>query len=272
MWYPGTRLVPSQEMSVDLNTMLGMPGEALRTTRTEWRQSLTNAVQAAFVFHYERNDLYRAQCDAVRVCPHDIIGYNDLHRIPLLPAVVFKQGAGQQILTAKAADIEIEVRSAGSSGVPSVSRRDAMTVTRASVGTLGCFRDFFELSNGTGLFLYSSKSDDAGFRMPKVFDLLTCTLDDYSYATHNRPFDIGEALTQLRSWEGAKARHIIGTPLAITRLIKVLELESIRMNLGLTVTNYHVWRTAPIHSVSRHPRRVRRRGPANPRSRALWNP
>ncbi|MCV7429334.1 LuxE/PaaK family acyltransferase [Mycobacterium montefiorense] len=257
---------------MDLNTMLGMPGEALRTTRTEWRQSLTNAVQAAFVFHYERNDLYRAQCDAVRVCPHDIIGYNDLHRIPLLPAVVFKQGAGQQILTAKAADIEIEVRSAGSSGVPSVSRRDAMTVTRASVGTLGCFRDFFELSNGTGLFLYSSKSDDAGFRMPKVFDLLTCTLDDYSYATHNRPFDIGEALTQLRSWEGAKARHIIGTPLAITRLIKVLELESIRMNLGLTVTNYHVWRTAPIHSVSRHPRRVRRRGPANPRSRALWNP
>lgn len=217
---------------MDLNTMLGMPGDALRVTRAEWRRSIARVIQEAFAFHYQRNEGYRAQCDLVRVCPRDIIGDIDLHRIPLLPAALFKQAAAQAVLTTNLADIEIEVRSAGSGGVTSVSPRDATTVTRASVGVFGSFRDFFNLSNGVGLFLCASKPGVAGVHMPKAFNLFACTLDDFSFAPHNRPFDIRDALTQLRSWEGARNRHLIGTPLAISRLMKVLELESIRMDLG----------------------------------------
>ena len=68
--------------------------------------------------------------------------------IPLLPVGMFKQTGAHVLLTAGLADIETEIRSTGTSGVPSVARRDALTTTRASIGILGGYRDFFGISNG----------------------------------------------------------------------------------------------------------------------------
>lgn len=209
--------------------MVGMPGEALRVSRARWRQSLTDAVRAAFSYHYERNAFYRAQCEGVS--PADIGDYADLHKIPLLPVGMFKQAGAHVLLTAGLADIETEIRSTGTGGVPSVARRDALTTTRASVGILGGYRDLFGISKGAGLFLCPSTAEVPEMGMVKVFNLMTAMLDDHRYLVRSYSFDPEEALAYLRSWEGKMTRYIIGPPFIIARFMRYLELESIPLSL-----------------------------------------
>jgi long-chain-fatty-acid---luciferin-component ligase len=214
---------------VELAAMVGMPGEALRVPRATWRQSLTDAVRAAFSYHYEKNSFYRAQCEGVS--PADVCDYADLHKIPLLPVGMFKQAGAHVLLTAGLADIETEIRSTGTGGVPSVARRDALTTTRASVGILGGYRDLFGISHGAGLFLCPSTAEVPEMGMVKVFNLMTAMLDDHRYLVRSYSFDPEEALAYLRSWEGRMTRYIIGPPFIIARFMRYLELESIPLEL-----------------------------------------
>lgn len=216
---------------MDLVTMLGMPGEALRATRDDWRGSLTDVVRQAFALHFDRNGFYRAQCDAVGLTPNDIRDWADLPRIPLLPVSMFKQAGAHVLMTCGLEDVEIEIRSTGTSGVPSVARRDATTVTRASVGIFGGYRDFFGISQGAGLFLCPSTAEVPEMGMVKIFNLLTGMLDDHRYIVREYSFDPEEALAQLRSWEGRMTRHLIGPPFIIARFLKYLELEDIPLTL-----------------------------------------
>ncbi|TDZ99226.1 acyl-protein synthetase [Mycobacteroides salmoniphilum] len=216
---------------MDLVTMLGMPGEALRATRDDWRGSLTDVVRQAFALHFDGNGFYRAQCDAVGLTPHDIRHWADLQRIPLLPVSMFKQAGAHVLMTCGLEDVEIEIRSTGTSGVPSVARRDAMTVTRASVGIFGGYRDFFGISHGAGLFLCPSTAEVPEMGMVKIFNLLTGMLDDHRYVVREYSFDPEEALAQLRSWEGRMTRHLIGPPFIIARFLKYLEFEDIPLTL-----------------------------------------
>lgn len=216
---------------MELAAMLGMPDQALRQPRTEWQRSLGDAMRDAFAFHVERNAFYRAQCDAVGVTPADIRGYEDLPRIPLLPVGMFKQAGAHVLLTAGLADIELEIRSTGTSGVPSVARRDATTVTRASVGIFGGYRDFFGIAKGAGLFLSPSTAEVPEMGMVKVFNLLTGMLDDHRFLVHRFSFDPRQALEALGEWEGRMTRHIIGPPFIVARFMRFLELESIPLSL-----------------------------------------
>ncbi|WP_078314684.1 acyl-protein synthetase [Mycobacterium sp. D16Q16] len=216
---------------MDLVTMLGMPGEALRATRDDWRGSLTDVVRQAFALHFDRNGFYRAQCEAVGLTPSDIHGWADLQRIPLLPVSMFKQAGAHVLMTCGLEDVEIEIRSTGTSGVPSVARRDATTVTRASVGIFGGYRDFFGISQGAGLFLCPSTAEVPEMGMVKIFNLLTGMLDDHRYVVREYSFDPEEALALLRSWEGRMTRHLIGPPFIIARFLKYLELEDIPLTL-----------------------------------------
>lgn len=216
---------------MDLVSMLGMPGDALRVPRPQWQQGLTDVVRNAFAFHVERNGFYRAQCEAAGLTLQDIRDHNDLHRIPLLPVGMFKQAGAHVLLTAGLGDIEMEIRSTGTSGVPSVARRDATTVTRASVGIFGGYRDFFGISKGAGLFLCPSTAEVPEMGMVKVFNLLTGMFDDHSYVVRDYAFDPEEALAYLRKWEGKMTRHLIGPPFIVARFMRFLELESIPLQL-----------------------------------------
>ena len=209
--------------------MVGMPCEALRVPRATWRQSLTDAVRAAFSYHYESNAFYRAQCDGVS--PADICGHADLHKIPLVPVGMFKQAGAHVLLTAGLADIETEIRSTGTGGVPSVARRDALTTTRASVVILGGYRDLFGISKGAGLFLCPSTAEVPEMGMVKVFNLMTAMLDDHRYLVRGYSFDPQEALEYLRSCDGTMTRYLIGPPFIIARFMRYLELESIPLSL-----------------------------------------
>jgi len=214
---------------MDLAAMVGMPGEALRVPRSQWRESLTSALRSAFGFHYERNAFYRAQCEEVSEA--DLADYESLHRIPLLPVGMFKQAGSHVLLTGGLADIETEIRSTGTSGVPSVARRDALTTTRASIGILGGYRDFFGISRGAGLFLCPSTAEVPEMGMVKVFNLLTAMLDDHRYLVRDYSFDPAAALDYLRRWEGTMTRHIVGPPFIVARFMRYLELEGIPVRL-----------------------------------------
>lgn len=98
---------------MELATMLGMPGEAMRVPGDTWRQSLTDSLRKAFALHYQRNGFYRAQCDAAGVNPTDIHGFGDLRRIPLLPVGMFKQAGAHALMTVGLPDVEMEIRSTG---------------------------------------------------------------------------------------------------------------------------------------------------------------
>lgn len=216
---------------MDLISMLGMPGAALRVPRQQWRESMYEAIRAAFEYHLVNNDFYRALCDAEGVTIGDVTGSADLQRIPLLPVGMFKQANAHVMLTSGLADIELEIRSTGTGGVPSVSRRDAATITRASVGIFGGYRDFFGISKGAGLFLCPSTAEVPEMGMVKVFNLLTGMLDDHRYLVRGFSFDPNEALDQLRRWDGRMTRHIIGPPFIIARFMRFLELEEIPLQL-----------------------------------------
>ncbi|MDQ1321050.1 MAG: long-chain-fatty-acid---luciferin-component ligase, partial [Actinomycetota bacterium] len=60
---------------MNLAAMVGMPGEALRVPRSEWRDALTDALRAAFAYHHEKNAFYRAQCG--ELTPADVVNYED---------------------------------------------------------------------------------------------------------------------------------------------------------------------------------------------------
>lgn len=214
---------------MDLAAMVGMPGEALRVPRPVWRDNLTSALRSAFAYHHDNNAFYRAQCGAAS--PADVDDYDDLHKIALLPVGMFKQAGSHVLLTGGLADIETEIRSTGTGGVPSVARRDALTTTRASIGILGGYQDFFGISKGAGLFLCPSTAEVPEMGMVKVFNLITAMLDDHRYLVRDYSFDPQEALAYLRLWEGTMTRHIVGPPFIVARFMRYLELESIPLSL-----------------------------------------
>jgi long-chain-fatty-acid---luciferin-component ligase len=212
-------------------TMLGGPGRALRLPQAEWESAIVAVLREAFAYHYDRNDFYRAQCDAEAVSPADIRVRTDLVRMPLLPVSMFKRPDAYVLLTASLGDIELEIRSTGTSGVPSVARRDVATVTRAATGILGCYRDFFGITKGAGLFQCPSTAETPEMGMVKVFNLLNGLFDHHVYVVRDYVFDPEEAVDYLRRWEGEMTRHLIGPPVLVSRLLRYLEFEEIELQL-----------------------------------------
>jgi long-chain-fatty-acid---luciferin-component ligase len=236
-----------------LETMIGAPGAALRMPLSEWETGITEVLRDAFRFHFERNEFFRAQCDANGVTPDDIGKRGDLTQIPLLPVSMFKRPDAHVLLTAPLTDIELEIRSTGTGGVPSVARRDTETVSRALIGILSTYRDFFALSKGAGLFLSPSTAETPEMGMVKVFNLLNGFFDDHTYVVRDYAFDPEEAVDYLNQWHGEMTRHIIGPPFLVNRLLRFLELEDVELKLdpeSLVIT-LGGWKRYTGESISR---------------------
>ena len=120
-----------------LSQILGDVSAAHHQAPDDWARSVTTVVRDAAIYHTARNGFYRAQCDAVGVDPATLHALEDLQRLPLLPVGLFKRADARVLLTCSLSKVETEARSTGTSGVSSVVRRDAETVTRALVGLIG---------------------------------------------------------------------------------------------------------------------------------------
>lgn len=235
-----------------LSQILGDVSAAHHQTPDEWARSVTTVVRDAAIYHVARNGFYRAQCDAVGVDPAELHGLEDLQRLPLLPVSLFKRADARVLLTCPLSKVETEARSTGTSGVTSVVRRDAETVTRALIGLTGTYREFFGLSGGAGLFLSPSSADAPENGMAKVFNILNGILDDHANLVSDNVFDPADALEYLRKWKGLMTRHIIGPPFLVRRFLRFLELEGINVFLDpySMVITLGGWKRYPGEAVS----------------------
>jgi long-chain-fatty-acid---luciferin-component ligase len=235
-----------------LSQILGDVSAAHHQAPDDWARSVTTVVRDAAIYHTARNGFYRAQCDAVGVDPATLHALEDLQRLPLLPVGLFKRADARVLLTCSLSKVETEARSTGTSGVSSVVRRDAETVTRALVGLTGTYREFFGLSGGAGLFLSPSSADAPENGMAKVFNILNGILDDHAYLVSDNVFDPADALEYLRKWKGLMTRHIIGPPFLVRRFLRFLELEGINVFLDpySMVITLGGWKRYPGEAVS----------------------
>jgi len=216
---------------LSLPQMLGNVSKAHAQSPEDWARSVTDVLRDAAIYHQAHNGFYRVQCDTLGVDPAAINDVNDLQDLPLLPVGLFKRPDAHVLLTCSLADVETETSSSGTRGVPSVARRNSETVTRALVGLIGTYREFFNLSGGAGLFLNPSDSEASEMGLLKDFNILNSVFDHHVYLVADQAFDAREALEHLRRWKGHMTRHIVCPPFLIERLLRFLEQEKINVRL-----------------------------------------
>lgn len=188
-------------------------------------------IAETFRYHYENNEFYRDLCNKKGVTPDQVQGYDDLIKIPLIPVNTFKQCNSHVLLTADLSQIEFEMRSTGTSGIPSVSRRDRITMDNASNSINMLYREFFAISRGMGLFLFPSAEEMPEMGMVKALNFLAGLLDGSVNLVKQLSFDPDKAIQYLKEWEGKHTRHIIGPPFLIYRLLRYCINNDIRLKL-----------------------------------------
>jgi long-chain-fatty-acid---luciferin-component ligase len=188
-------------------------------------------VRDSIAFHYQANPWFRRECDRQQLTPDDLHEIADLQRIPLIPVQTFKRPDAGFLLSVPLDAIDLEIQSTGTSGFPSVARRDAVTTTRASLALLALYREFFGIARGVGLMLCPSPAEAPEMGMVKVFNLLTGLLDDRAYLVRDYAFDPREAVEYLRGWTDRQTRHILGPPFLVNRLLAYLQEQDLRLPL-----------------------------------------
>ncbi len=184
-----------------------------------------------FRFHYENNAYYRGLCEQQGVTPSDIRHYDDLIKIPLIPVSQFKRTDTQKLLTLGLDKIEVEMRSTGTSGIPSVTRRDSETVTQGFLAVWAMYREFFQFSSGAILLLMPSPEEVPEMGMIKVSNMLGGLVDTSRFIVKRATFDPQDAVALLMQWENDHTRHIVGPPFLVHKFVQHLKRQDIRLKL-----------------------------------------
>jgi len=205
--------------------------KVFRLPTEEQRELKASLIAENFRFHYENNAYYRSLCEQQGVTPSDIRHYDDLVKIPLIPVSQFKRTDTQKLLTLGLDKIEVEMRSTGTSGIPSVTRRDSETVTQGFLAVWAMYREFFQFSGGAILFLMPSPEEVPEMGMIKVSNMLGGLVDTSRFIVKKASFDPQEAVALLTQWENDHIRHIVGPPFLVHKLVKHLKKHDIRLKL-----------------------------------------
>lgn len=186
-------------------------------------------IKSNFYYHYLNNRFYRRLCDDQGVSPEKVD--ESIDNIPLVPISMFKSRNAHLLLTKKISEIESEIHSTGTSGIPSVSRRDSETVDNVSLVLTSIYREFFKISHGCGLFLCPSPIEVPEMAMVKAFNFLSGLLDDRVYLVRRYHFNSTDALRIIEEWQDRFDRYIIGPPFMVSRLLTFMKKNDIRIKL-----------------------------------------
>lgn len=202
----------------------------------QWEEEKVNEMKGYllsenFRYHYENNAYYRMLCDDSNITPADIQGFKDLHKIPLIPVTSFKRPDSHLLLSTSLTNIEFEMRSTGTSGIPSISRRDRETVDRSIFSLYAMYRDIFMFSRGAALFLFPSPEEMPEMGMVKALNMLSGLFDATKCLVKRASFKPKEAIEVLERWENMHTRHIVGPPFLVYKLVKYLKTNDIRLKL-----------------------------------------
>lgn len=188
-------------------------------------------IRDAFQYHFENNAYYREQCELKGIRPENIETFSDLIKIPVIPVSTFKSADSHRLLSKPLSSIEHEMRSTGTSGIPSVARRCNETMDNLVIGLYSQYRSMFSLSSGAGLCLCPSTEEIPEMGMVKAFSFLAGLLDTHRFMVKEERFLPEEALAQLNEWQGKFTRHLIGPPFLIHRFLCFLQATNTKLKL-----------------------------------------
>jgi len=239
-------LNPLGSVYTSLNGVFRLPVE-------EQKELKASLITENFRFHYENNAYYRGLCQEQGVTPADIRHYDDLVKIPLVPVSQFKRTDTQKLLTLGLDKIEVEMRSTGTSGIPSVTRRDSETVTQGFLAVWAMYREFFQFSSGAILFLMPSPEEVPEMGMIKVSNMLGGLVDTSRFIVRKATFEPQDAVALLTQWENDHIRHIVGPPFLVHRLVQHLKKHDIRLKLDreTTIITMGGWKRFTGEAISR---------------------
>ncbi|KGM27885.1 LuxE family acyl-protein synthetase [Photorhabdus luminescens] len=202
-----------------------------KLSKEEQQELKTCLLKDAFHFHYHNNPYYRDICEKQGIKPEEIQNYNDLVRIPLIPVATYKSAESHRLLSKPLSEIEHEMRSTGTSGIPSVYRRCHDTMDHTVLAVYSNYRSMFKVSGGAGLCLCPSTEDIPEMALVKIFNFLTGLLDTRRYMINQDRFSPEDSLNQLIQWKGKFTRHLIGPPFMIHRFITFLKENNTKLTL-----------------------------------------
>nr|VFK17275.1 MAG: long-chain-fatty-acid---luciferin-component ligase [Candidatus Kentron sp. LFY] len=188
-------------------------------------------IREAFIHHYERNKLYRDSCIEKGIAPDGIQTIKDLIRIPLVPLEFYKSSDSYKLLSVPFKEVEMESRSTGTSGIPSVSRRCSHSADTALLGISMMYREFFRISKGAGLFICISGEEAPEMAMLKGLNLLLSSLDTSRFMVKETSFSPEDSVDQLSEWKNKFTRHVLGPPFLIKEFLSYLETAGIKLKL-----------------------------------------
>jgi long-chain-fatty-acid---luciferin-component ligase len=219
----------------------------------EQQELKTHVIRDAFEYHFQNNSYYRDQCELKNVKPRDIQNYADLVKIPVIPVSTFKSANSHLLLSKSLSSIEHEMRSTGTSGIPSVARRCHETMDYTTIGLYNTFRDMLKLSSGAGLCLCPSTEEIPEMGMIKAFNWLVGLLDTNRFMVKEERFVPEDAVNQLKEWEGKFTRHLIGPPFLIHRFVSFLKATNTKLKLdrGSMVITLGGWKRFTGAMISR---------------------
>src|SRR5690554_2954020 len=251
-----TSLSRAQVRELDLNPLTAIVScvSVLYSVPQERLDELkASLISDAFRFHYENNAYYRAACDAKGVTPEQIAGYQDLIRIPLIPIAKFKSTSSHELLSKPLTSIEHEMRSTGTSGVPSVSRRCSETVDLGVASVYAMYREFLGISKGAGLYICPSTEEVPEMGMIKALNMLAGLLDTHRFMVSQERFVPEQAVAQLQQWDRKFTRHIIGPPFLIHRLLQFLKQtgQTLKLDRDSKVITLGGWKRFTGQMISR---------------------
>jgi len=116
-------------------------------------------IKRSFTYHFENNAFYQDLCKCAGLTPEGLKTEADLDKIPLIPVSAYKGQDSHKLLTVNLPEVEHEMRSTGTSGVPSVARRCSTTVDGGVQSVYGMYREFLGISKGAGLYLCPSTEE-----------------------------------------------------------------------------------------------------------------
>lgn len=214
-----------------INTLVGSTHQLYKMPFDLVNEYKGSVIAENFKYHYENNEFYRSVCDKKKVTPEEVKGFDDINKIPLIPVQSFKQRDSHLLMTSKLSEIEYEMRSTGTSGIPSVSRRDRYTVNNALENVIATYREFFQMSRGMGLFLFPPTEEMPEMGMIKALNVFAGLLDGSVNVVKRVTFNPERAIELLNGWEGKHTRHLVGPPFLIYKLIKYCMENNIKLKL-----------------------------------------
>lgn len=218
-------------MQSTVESVIGSLREVMRLPGAEQQRITLELLQQNILHHYGSNAFFRAQCDAVAFDPYAVDQLEDLLKLPLIPMKTFKSPNSHVLLSVPLTDIELEIKSTGTSGIPSVTRRDSRTVDRAAMAMLALYREFFAFSRGSGVFLAPSLAESPEMGMVKALNIFCGLLSEAKYLVKDYAFYPEDALEALKAAANKETRYIFGPPFLVSRLLAYMEENDLRIQL-----------------------------------------